>query len=123
MSITETFHFDKGGNVEKNPLFKRFFLTLVIVLVAILSFGVGRLTSKRGGGVEINYSPSALENTPNTPQAGVSVSGSVVASSQGTRYYYSHCKNSISEKNKVTFATALMAEEAGYTLALNCKAR
>ena len=118
MSITETYHFDKRGEVVRNPLFKRLFVSLVVILVALLSFGLGRLSGSPRGGVSISYEPESLADSKISTTAGV---GEVVVSSQGTRYYYSHCKNSISEKNKVVFATALMAEKAGYTLALNCK--
>ncbi|MEK7194494.1 MAG: hypothetical protein AAB660_02295 [Patescibacteria group bacterium] len=125
MSITEEFHFDKEGNVLPTGWrggFRRYFLTVVIILVATFSFGVGRLTGEKREGVSINYDSSLFENTKAPVQATVG-EGSVVASSQGTKYYYSNCRNTISEKNKVTFATAVMAESAGYTLAANCKAK
>lgn len=48
-------------------------------------------------------------------------SGEVTASSKGTRYYYPGCSNTISAKNKISFATASMAEAAGYSLAATCK--
>ncbi len=131
MSITEEFHFDKEGNILPTGWqgsFRRYFLTIFIILVAILSFGVGRLTGDKREGVSINYDSSLLENTT-TGSVGSSVistkvtENQVTASSQGTKYYYSYCRNTISEKNRVTFASATMAESAGYTLASNCKAK
>jgi hypothetical protein len=120
MSITEEFSFDKDGEVVRFAWFRPYFLTIAIALVAVLSFGIGRLTSENKGGVSINYEPESLPQT--APVASVvQAGGSVTASSQGTRYYYANCRNTISEKNKVSFATALMAEKAGYTLAANCK--
>jgi hypothetical protein len=141
MSIQDTVHFDNTGEVVRHPLVKRFFLALVIVLVAVLGFGVGKLSGQGSrAGVEINYDPSAL-NDP-LPAAPVTTavktsqtssvvqaknqartpSGAVFASANGKRYYYPGCSNTISEKNKVSFATAAMAEQAGYTLSANCKA-
>ncbi len=120
MSITETFNLDKEGNVKNLSLFRAFFIAIVISLVALLSFGIGRLTATPREGVKINFDPEVLESSKTTVSR-TPLAGEVTASSQGTRYYYSHCKNNISEKNKVSFATVSLAEEAGYTLALNCK--
>jgi hypothetical protein len=125
MSIPETFSFDKEGEVVRFPSIQRYFLTILIILVALVSFGVGRLTGEKGGEVSINYDPSLLEAPTQAASVigstGVVSAGQVTASSQGTRYYLSHCKNTISEKNRVTFANAALAESAGYTLAATCK--
>jgi hypothetical protein len=126
MSITEEFHFDNRGEVVRFPHLRKYFLTLVILLVAALAFGIGRLTGEKGTGVSINYNPTLLASpvvavgpspSPVAPSA-----GQVYASSKGSRYYYMNCKSTIVEKNKVTFASAIMAESAGYTLATGCKA-
>jgi len=121
MSIPESFDFDKEGEVVKNPWLRRYFLSIVIFLVALLSFGVGRLTGTERGGVTINY--GGIDNLENEKLPAESSPGAVTASSQGTKYYFSHCGNNISERNKVTFATATLAESAGYTLAANCTPR
>jgi len=49
---------------------------------------------------------------------------SVVASKNGTKYYFSWCSgiSRISVANKVTFSSAKEAEKAGYTIAANCTA-
>jgi hypothetical protein len=122
MSIPETFHFDNTGEVVRYPSARRYFLASVIILVALLSFGIGRLTGTDRAGVSVNYDPSLLETDKlaGTPIGDSKGLPSVYASSQGTKYYYTHCGSSISEKNKVTFATAALAEAAGYTLAKNC---
>lgn len=127
MNIHETFHFDKEGEVIKYPRFRKYFLTIILILVAILAFGVGRLTGESREGVKIItndqdlMTKAQLDLKPS--DLGASTENSVFASSQGTKYYYSHCKSTVSEKNKVTFASALMAEKAGYALATNCKPR
>ncbi len=120
MSITETFYFDKEGNVEKKSLFKALFVAIIVSLVTLLSFGIGRLTATPREGVNITFDQEMLKEAGGVPAQTVS-RDSVVASSQGVRYYYSHCKNNISEKNRVSFTTASLAEDAGYTLATNCK--
>ena len=123
MSIPETFEFDNRGEVVKYAWFRPYFIAVVILLVALLSFGVGRLTGTSRGGVEINFDPNTLKSSEDAPKSNVPKEGGVSASVNGTKYYYSHCGNNISEKNRVSFANALMAEEAGYTLAANCKLR
>lgn len=122
MSIPEVFHFDNRGEVvEKSPI-KPYFLAIVVILVSLLSFGVGRLTTTQREGVKINFDQSLLQNTVSTASVASAVSaGKISASVNGTRYYYPHCKSTVSEKNKVFFDTAAQAEEAGYELAVNCK--
>jgi len=129
MSIQDTYEFDNRGEVVKFPLVKRFFLSLVIILVALLAFGLGRLSGQGvHSGVSIDYDPNFLEasSTPERAQTAQTSAvieatvGQVTASSKGTKYYYSTCKNTISAANKITFTSASEAEKAGYTLAANC---
>jgi|GEM_PF-230047 len=139
-SLTESFNLDPEGRVEENRLTQRLFLPLFILLVATLSFGLGRLSQEgTNSGIEIKYDPSlsaliesggeeagqatalkaveALEKTLST--------GVVVASKNGSKYHYPHCPGAkqIKEENKVEFASAQDAEASGYTLAGNCKPR
>ncbi len=130
---SEEIAFDESGNPVRFPLVRKIFLSLVIILVATLSFGIGKLSSlNQSEPIKIEY--ENLDNDrassagkgralDSDSQGSTLGSGAVSASSQGTRYYYSWCGNNISEKNKISFATALMAEKAGYTLAANCKSR
>ena len=142
----EIISYDKDGNVERFPLFKKLFLSLVIILVASFSFGIGRLSvvGKREP-IRIEYNPEmsndkllisnqAPKNNFQTanvinatqvvpaPQSSASQS-EVVSSKNGTRYHYAHCSGAkrIKEENKIVFATPAAAEAAGYTLAANCK--
>ena len=60
MSIPEVIAFDKEGEVEEarpgRALVKRLFLTLVILLVVLLAFGVGRLTGQgKSEPIKIEY--------------------------------------------------------------------
>ena len=139
MNITETVSYDKDGEVERFPLFRKLFLSIVIILVAVLSFGIGRLTvvGKREP-IRIEYDASISNSQfPISNQASVSSalnniensklkienSTSVVVSKNGARYHYLHCSGAkqIKEENKIVFPTPAAAEAAGYTLAANCK--
>lgn len=147
MSITEEFSYDKEGQVVKFPLFRRLFLPSFIILVSILSFGLGRLSVVGDReAVKIEYDPSlgnvdeifGRATEPILPAvAGASISASdtksatqapeiqVVASKNGERYHFLHCSGAkqIKEENKIVFGNQAEAEAAGYTLALNCSPR
>lgn len=129
MSLTEIISFDKAGEPERFPLLRKLFLALVILLVALLSFGIGRLTgSGAREAVKIEYDPSLSAAAIYTAKLGepapleAKLSNGVVASKSGTKYHYLSCPGAkqIKEANKITFASAKEAEAAGYTLASNC---
>ncbi len=136
MSVTDLIHFDKEGHPIRYPWLRKFFLSLVIILVATLSFGVGRITGTgKSEGIRVEYDEAinngnqattalnAIENSKLKIEN--SVSGSVVASRNGSKYHYSHCPGAkqIKEVNKISFISAKDAEASGYTLASNCKPR
>jgi hypothetical protein len=92
----------------------------VIVLSALLSFGLGYLTGFDVGNSKQVVEVRRIETKPPT------VAGEgIVASRSGTRYYFSWCSGAsrISEANKVWFSSVAEAEKAGYSLAINCSAR
>ncbi len=140
MNISETMSYDKDGKVEHFPLFKKLFLSIVILLVATLSFGIGRLsTVGEREPIKIEYDealetqavvPKIEKNNVGTASVINSVSNNVastintqvVVSKNGERYHYMHCAGAkqIKEENKIFFATPEAAEVAGYSLALNC---
>ncbi|MDO8729186.1 MAG: hypothetical protein Q7K26_04885 [bacterium] len=135
----ETVQLNLSGEVEHFPLFQKLFLSITIILVALLSFGLGRL-SMTG-----NREPIRIEYDPTlTGQQALDISQSasvikatkkivpasnnnieVVVSKNGIRYHYPYCAGAkqIKEENKIVFPTAAAAEAAGYTLAANCKPR
>lgn len=130
----DTFSITPSGEVERPFSIQSLYLSLVVILVATLAFGLGRLSAPEASGpVEIRYDESLVEKTPGskTPTASAATSienissTSVVASSKGTKYHYLHCPGAkqISEKNKIVFDTPGEAESAGYTLAANCQVR
>jgi hypothetical protein len=141
MSIHDEVSFDKEGKAipggRLGEHFRRLFLPIAVLLVGLLGYGLGRLS---GAGehppVKIEYDPNIIStlsagtastsaarpaSAPTSPAAAAPAQGEVYASSKGTKYYYAGCKSSVSAANKVTFASAGMAEQAGYTLASGCK--
>jgi len=133
MSLTEDISFDNRGEAVRFPHFRKLFLALVIILVALLSFGIGRLTVVgKSEPIKIEYDQSL---SPNSQTASVISSiptsqtspkeGGIVASKNGTKYHYSHCPGAkqIKEENKISFNSPHEAEGAGYALAANCSAR
>src|SRR3989344_8845023 len=131
MSLTEDISFDNRGEAVKFPLFRKLFLALVIILVALLSFGIGRLSVTGKEPIRIEYDPELTTNNsqPTTSQTASVITaikgGGVVASKNGTKYHYSHCAGAkqIKEENKISFNSPQEAEGAGYSLAANCSAR
>lgn len=106
------------------------FIALIIVLVGVGSFGLGRLSvaEKTRPKVVIENVGSYL----NKDQQRVvgSLSGAVilsdknyVASIKGSRYHAPWCGGAqrIKEENKIWFNSVEEAREAGYTPAKNCK--
>jgi hypothetical protein len=116
---------------------KDIFVVLTVILVALASFGLGRLSK-----IEENREPVTIENIggdtggsavfQNSLPASASLSAksiqappigkNYVASKNGAKYYLSWCGgvSRISEANKVWFATKAEAEAAGFTPAANC---
>lgn len=123
MNISEEAPFDNTSPVERLPWLKRVYLSLIIGLVALLSFGIGRLTSTaEKAPIQIQGDVSAMSvEAPITTQ----IESGIIGSKNGTKFHYSHCPGAkqIAEKNRVIFASAAAAEASGYTLAANCSAR
>jgi hypothetical protein len=132
MSIEEIRKKIKGHLDFDDILAKNTFLTALVVLTAIVSFGLGRLSGLEtvNKNIEIEF-PKGQEasaylglfatTTPKAPL--VKTSGTYVASKNGTKYYLPSCgsANRISEKNRIWFDTKKEAAEAGYEPAANCK--
>ena len=91
----------------------------VLVLASVFSFGLGYLAGVDEGRTvnTVVIESTSLEETT------TAVVGQVVASKSGTKYYLPSCSgvDRISEANKVWFASAALARQAGYTPAANCK--
>lgn len=127
MSISEEITFDKDGQIERFPLFRKLFLSLVIILVATLSFGIGRLSViESGEPIQIEYDPTLTAIVSNAvvpvPRSSDTQS-EVIASKNSNKYHYLYCPGAkqIKEENKIVFATPAVAQATGYTLAENCQ--
>ncbi len=133
---SEMIEFDEDGEVypalatvrRLGLLFQKLFLSAVIILLALLSFGLGRLSVVGNREpIKIEYDPALLEPalSASHQSSGSTAGERVVVSKNGSRYHYQYCASAkqIREENKIFFATAAAAEAAGYALASNCKPR
>ncbi len=121
---------------------KELYLAAIIILTAVISFGLGRLSKIREEktpitieNAEIRESkPLSTSNVDSANGAGMVLehnsstipaasSKIFVASKNGKKYYYAWCEsaNAIKEQNRVWFATQAEAEKAGYQPAANCR--
>src|SRR3989344_2369822 len=132
----------------------RYFTAIIVILVGLSSFGLGRLSA-----VEEDRQPIIIENRAETAESnsaktqGASVTsavkdqtlipperadssvrvgvknaslapgGKLVASKNGTKYYFPWCggASNIAEKNKIWFSSEVEARAKGYQPAANCK--
>lgn len=116
------------------------YLAAVIILVAVISFGLGRLSKIREEKtpITITETPLSTSNVDSGKTSNKNVTekmleqnfGNIaqspkifVASKNGKKYYYAWCEsaNVIKEQNRVWFSAKDEAEKAGYTPAANCR--
>jgi len=110
---------------------------LLVILVGVASFGLGRLSVTDGKGTVEVLPPLSTPSealgaqqtsVPTTSALSASVgsattaAGKFVASKSGTKYHYPWCSGAkrIKDENKVWFNTVEEARAAGYTPAANC---
>lgn len=119
----------------------RIFMSATVVLVAMVSFLLGRLSvgegiEGRGLGASLPMAPVTMTYTGSAatatarevvgPAKGSSVSaeanGEYVASKSGSKYHHPDCVGAkrIKEENRVYFSSEAEARAAGYTPAANC---
>jgi hypothetical protein len=106
-----------------------FYLSLLVLVVAVASFGLGRasvpIQSPGEATVALVAPPVMTSVAPGEAADPQAVPAStVVASKNGTRYHLESCPGArqISEENMITFASEAEARAAGYTPAANCPA-
>ncbi len=115
----------------------RLFFLVVVLMVALGAFGLGRLSLKPSEALPpvkktVPYTSSQVA-TPTQLPAVVPIvkkatttegvrEGGYVGSKNGTKYHLPWCSGAkrIKEENKVYFADKALAEKAGYTPAGNC---
>lgn len=108
------------------------FIVLVIILVGLAGFGLGKLSALEKSRSEVkirktNFMSSAsITNIPTSASAMIAsenAQGLLVASKTGQKYHFPWCAGAsqIAEKNKIWFDSYEEAQKAGYTPASNCK--
>jgi len=136
MSLNEIGQKIKSGQgfVEKEAVF----VVLLILLVGVGGFGLGRLSLRETATVPIQVFQSAnvleatlgtsttktIENSREATPEGTEVGEKMyVASKTGKKYHYPWCPGAktIAEANKIWFGSKEEAQKAGYTPAANCK--
>jgi len=107
---------------------------IIIVLVAISAFGLGRLSKTDSSAPLVitvsqematgSVNPVNIDQTANTPiYASTPAGKAFLASKNGKNYYSVNCSGAkrIKDSNKVWFATEAEAESAGFTKSATCK--
>jgi hypothetical protein len=106
------------------------FIIIAIILVALISFGIGRLTAPKTEPIQIknlekasvqDIAPEQKEGTAQKETQG-NYQGQVVGSKNSDKYHLPDCPGAkqISEQNKIWFSSIEEAEKAGYKPASNC---
>ncbi|MDQ5952976.1 MAG: Ada Zn binding protein [Patescibacteria group bacterium] len=98
---------------------KEYFLVLLIILVGLASFGMGRLSVK-GSGEETENVEFIV---PELSKINMDFSGfGYLASINGTKYYPRGCKtaNRIKPDNRVYFKSGVDASKTGYERSSSC---
>ncbi|HEY4514214.1 MAG TPA: hypothetical protein VJH69_02720 [Candidatus Paceibacterota bacterium] len=92
---------------------------LIIILIALASFGLGRLSMTEKVRPPVAITSTAVANVPLSIPSG----GMIIASKSGSAYHFPWCAGAIniSEKNKVWFNSETDAQKAGYSPAKKCK--
>ena len=116
---------------------KDILIVLVVILVGLGSFELGRLSKQNSSsGIKIEYpnkdpgqtetqtanAVSVVNNIPKTTSTANTIK-TFFASNRGTKYYSIGCSGgkTIKQENRVYFATREEAERAGYTLSSSCR--
>jgi len=104
------------------------YIVAVIILVALASFGLGRLSKIEESKppvrtIDTSAAPAAAGAATSNFQSGTPEIQNFVASRNGTKYHFPWCSGAqnIKEANKIWFETKEEAEKAGYGPAANCK--
>ena len=100
------------------------FIVLVIILVGLAGFGLGKLSAMEKGREPVTIKPANLAITTSSSLLSTQtlIKDLLVAAKGGTKYYFPTCSGAsrISEANKIWFSSYAEAQAAGYTAAANC---
>ncbi|MBI5469977.1 hypothetical protein HY968_01485 [Candidatus Kaiserbacteria bacterium] len=97
-----------------------FGLPVLVILVGIASFGLGRLSALEDARPAVSIGQAASAALAVQPMA---PGGMFVGARGGTIYYYPWCSGAtkIAVASQVWFASEVVAQKAGYRAAKNCK--
>ncbi|MEK7569721.1 MAG: hypothetical protein AAB500_02440 [Patescibacteria group bacterium] len=123
---------DKIKLFLKSERGKTIMIVIILILVGLGSFELGRLSKEAGSsGVRIEYPGQAANVLSATENQVVTKSNQLpspsgkayFASNRGQKYYSIGCSGgkTLKEENKIYFSTAEEAERAGYELSSTCK--
>ena len=126
MSIPELWEKIKVWS-EKEEIY-HILMAFIVILVGLAGFGLGKLSKNEDLPVRIEYAQqgSISEKTQNTSAdetVSTYQSGTIIASKNGTKYYFPDCRGvgNIKEENKIFFQSENEAVSAGYSKASGCK--
>jgi len=122
------FRLKEGFDIKEDT-----FIVLAIILIGLAGFGLGKLSALEKGRESVTIKKAnftAVTSTTTTINsvsasamiAGESAKGMLVASKNGTKYYFPWCSgvSKINENNKVWFDSYESAQKAGLSAAANC---
>ncbi len=94
-------------------------LILIVFLVAVSAFGLGRLSALEDVRAPVSITEAPIDAKPRAMTTG----GLLVAARSGSVYYYPWCTGAakILPANQVWFQGEAAARNAGYAPAKNCK--
>lgn len=108
-----------------------FFYGVVLVLVALSSFGLGRIsqsdlgTQHKASSIQFaeHEASAAVIKTASSSATAVGSSTTYVGSKNGTKFHLPWCPGAshIKEENRIYFSSKAEALASGYTPASNCK--
>lgn len=114
-SITETL---RKINIEiSGGIFYSIFIFL-LVLDIFIGFKI-YLNHKNKDQDKLQYVKESVYSL--NPESNQNNSFKIYASKKGKKYYFSNCKSSIKEENKIYFNSEKEAQDAGYFLSKSCK--
>jgi hypothetical protein len=106
---------------------KDILIVIIIILVGLGSFGLGRLSKKpKNEGLRVEYTgetSNAIQAVQSAQNSQNSSQKAFFASSKGSKYYSVGCSagKTIKQENRVYFDTREDAEGAGYELSSSCR--
>ncbi len=111
---------ERGTQIKGNTpkMGQDVFIVLILILVGLGAFGLGRLSMMEEKRPAIRMFEQAMNEVDP-----ISMGGLVVASRKGSKYHFPWCSGAtrMSEVNKVWFKSIDGARKAGYEPAGNCK--